>query len=339
MQKNKAPYIAIAIICVFLGIARSSVIEEWPWYTHVGFYFVQVAFLIGVWELIQFINKKLEKFYSFEESPVTRISLQVLVSILIFLPFILLTVRLLRPYMPSFVDSRYLTLLYMLVLFVLLFLNFSFYAYQFFQQWKRSLEEKMTLKLEAEKLEREKSLMQYHHLRNQVNPHFLFNTLTSLDGLIGSDPDLASQFVRHLSKVYRYVLEHSENVVVALHTELDFIQHYVAVLQTKFGEGIQFNIRVSDEAKEKGIAMVTLQMLIDNAIKHNVVRAATPLQIAICDEGEFLSVKNNKQIRKQLELSTKHGLHHLRTLYHYISAVDVQINDTDKYFEVKLPLL
>jgi sensor histidine kinase YesM len=339
MKKLKAPYIVIAILCVFLGIARYSVIQTWPWYAHAGLYFFQIAFLIGIWEVIQVVNKKLEKFYSFEQNPVTRISLQVLVSILILMPLVFLTVHLLRPYMPPFVDDRYLTLLYMLVLFVLLFFNFSFYAYQFFQQWKASSEEKMTLKLEAERLEREKSLMQYHHLRNQVNPHFLFNTLTSLDGLIVSDPELASLFVRHLSKVYRYVLEHSENEVVTLQTELDFIQHYIAVLQMKFCEGIQFAINISDGAKEKGIAMVTLQMLIDNAIKHNIVRAANPLQISINDEGDFLLVKNNKQIRKQLELSTKHGLNHLRTLYSYISPVDVEIIDTDETFEVKLPLL
>lgn len=339
MKKNKAPYIVIAIMCVSLGIARSSIIEAWPWYAHVGLYFFQVAFLISLWELIQYLNKKLEKYYSFEESPITRITLQVLVSILVFLPVVILSVHLARPYMPAFIDNRYLTLLYMLILFVLLFLNFGFYAYQFFLQWKHSSEEKMTLKLEAEKLEREKSLMQYHHLRNQVNPHFLFNTLTSLDGLIVTDPELASQFVRHLSKVYRYVLEHAENEVVSLQTELDFIQHYVAVLKIKFGEGIQFDIQVSDKAKEKGVAMVTLQMLVDNAIKHNMVRTASPLHITICDEGEFLHIKNNKQTRKQLELSTKHGLHHLRTLYRYLSTIDVQIDDADKYFEVKLPLL
>jgi sensor histidine kinase YesM len=311
----------------------------WPWYAHVGLYFIQVAFLIGIWELIQVINRKLEKYYSFEQSPVTRISLQVLVSILIFLPVVFLFVHLAKPFMPDFVDNRYLTLLYMLVLFVLLFLNFSFYAYKFFQQWKASSEEKTTLKLEAEKLEREKALMQYHHLRNQVNPHFLFNTLTSLDGLIVSNPELASQFVRHLSKVYRYVLEHSENEVVSLQTELDFIQHYIAILQTKFGEGIQFHISVSEKAKEKGIAMVTLQMLIDNAIKHNMVRASSPLQIIISDVDDFLSIRNNKQVRKQLELSTKHGLHHLKTLYHYISSTDIEIIDTDDSFEIKLPLL
>jgi len=339
MKNNRVPYVAIAVICIFLGVARGYIIEAWPWYAHIGVYFIQVIFLIGVWELIQLVNKQLEKFYSFEESPLTRISLQVLVSVLIFLPIIFLTVHFLRPYMPSFVDSRFMTLIYILVLFVLLFLNFSFYAYRFFQDWKQSSEEKMALKLEAEKLEREKSLMQYHHLRNQVNPHFLFNTLTSLDGLIISDPELASQFVRHLSKVYRYVLEHSENEVVSLQTELDFIQHYIAVLQTKFGAGIQFKIDISAHAKEKGIAMVTLQMLIDNAIKHNIVRAATPLKVIISDEGNFLTIKNNKQVRKQLELSTKHGLHHLRTLYHFISSTDVQIIDTDEYFEVKLPLL
>jgi sensor histidine kinase YesM len=339
MKKNKAPYIAIAIICVFLGIARSSIMEEWPWFAHIGVYFFQVLFLIGIWELIQVINKKLEKFYSFEESPVTRIALQVLVSVLLFLPMVILLVNFFRPYMPSFVDKRFLTLLYMLVLFVLLFLNFSFYAYRFFQEWKQSSEEKTRLKLEAEKLEREKALMQYHHLRNQVNPHFLFNTLTSLDGLIVTDPELASQFVRHLSKVYRYVLEHSENEVVSLQLELEFIQHYMAILQMKFGKGIQFTVNVSDRAKEKGVAMVTLQMLIDNAIKHNIIRAATPLCITITDDDGFLTVKNNKQVRKQLELSTKNGLRHLCTLYHYISSIDVEVVETDEFFEVKLPLL
>ncbi|HZF65129.1 MAG TPA: histidine kinase [Chitinophagaceae bacterium] len=339
MKKNRAPYLAIAFICVLLGIARGTIINEWPWYAHVGIYFFQVAFLIGIWELIQVVNKKLEKFYSFEESPVTRICLQVLVSVLIFLPVVFLSVHLARPYMPEFVDSRFLTLLYMLVLFVLLFLNFGFYAYRFFQEWKQSSEEKMALKLQAEKLQREKSLMQYHHLRNQVNPHFLFNTLTSLDGLIVSDPELASQFVRHLSKVYRYVLEHSENEVVSLHTELEFIGHYIAILQMKFGKGIQFTINVSDKTKEKGIAMVTLQMLIDNAIKHNIVRSATPLYITISDGEGFISIKNNKQIRKQLELSTKNGLHNLCTLYQYISSIEVQVKETEEFFEVKLPLL
>jgi two-component system LytT family sensor kinase len=91
-------------------------------------------------------------------------------------------------------------MLYMLVLFVLLFFNFQLLCLPFFPGMETIFRGKMTLKLEAEKLEREKSLMQYHHLRNQVNPHFLFNTLTSLDGLIVSDPELASQFVRHLSK-------------------------------------------------------------------------------------------------------------------------------------------
>jgi hypothetical protein len=105
MKKNKAPYLVIAIICVFLGIARSSIMEEWPWYAYVGIYFFQVLFLIGVWELIQVINKKLEKFYSFEESPVTRIALQVLVSVLLFLPMVILLVNFFRPYMPSFVPD------------------------------------------------------------------------------------------------------------------------------------------------------------------------------------------------------------------------------------------
>lgn len=186
---------------------------------------------------------------------------------------------------------------------------------------------------------RERSLMQYQHLKNQVNPHFLFNTLTSLDGLILSDPELASQFVRHLSKVYRYVLEHSESEVVSLQTELDFIAHYISVLNMKHSSALQIDVSVSEAAREKGIAMVTLQLLIDNAIKHNMVHMKTPLHITVKDNDGLLSIRNNKQLRKQMETSTKHGLKHLRQLYTYLTPSPVIIADAETYFEVKLPLL
>jgi sensor histidine kinase YesM len=306
---------------------------------HLVAFAIQTGMFIGLWELIQVINNKLERFYSFEEKPVTRIVLQVLVSILFFLPVFFITFYFVRPYLPTYVDSRFMALIYLLILFVLLFLNFSFYAYRFFLEWQRSADEKARFQVQAERSEREKALMQYHHLRNQVNPHFLFNTLTSLDGLIVSDPELASQFVRHLSKVYRYVLEHSEREVVSLQTELDFIGHYMAVLKLKYNNALHFNIDVSTEAAEKGIAMVTLQMLIDNAVKHNMVHATSPLTISIHDADGFLCVKNNKQLRKQMVVSTKHGLQHLQNLYSYLSASPVAIEESKSYFLVKLPLL
>ena len=181
--------------------------------------------------------------------------------------------------------------------------------------------------------------MQYHHLKNQVNPHFLFNTLTSLDGLIKSNPSLASDFVQHLSKVYRYVLEHKENEVVTLQTELNFIQHYLSLLKIRHKEGIDVRIRISDDGMDKGIVMVTLQMLIDNAIKHNIVQPASPLAIEIFDADGYLHIRNNKQLKRQIELSSKQGLDQLRQLYKYLTDKQVVINEHDHQFEVNLPLL
>jgi LytS/YehU family sensor histidine kinase len=176
-------------------------------------------------------------------------------------------------------------------------------------------------------------------LKNQVNPHFLFNTFSSLDGLIQTDPDLASDFVRHLSKVYRYVLEHKENEVVSLQTEVDFIQHYISLLNIRYKNVLEIRINISPVAMEKGIVMVTLQMLIDNAIKHNSLETEAPLMIRIWDEEGYLHISNNKQLRRQIESSNRQGLEQLKELYHFLTTQEVLVQETSETFEINLPLL
>ena len=195
------------------------------------------------------------------------------------------------------------------------------------------------LQVQTARLEKEKSLMQYHHLKNQVNPHFLFNTLTSLDGLIRSNAPLASEFVQHLSKVYRYVLEHKENEVVNIEEELNFMEHYISLLKIRHKDALEISIEISAGGKEKGIVMVTLQMLIDNAIKHNILQSASPLQIRVYDADGYLHIRNNKQLKRQIEHSSKQGLTQLRQLYGYLDDRPVHINDQADFFEVNLPLL
>jgi LytS/YehU family sensor histidine kinase len=201
------------------------------------------------------------------------------------------------------------------------------------------VERNARLQVQTAQLEKERSMMQYHHLKNQVNPHFLFNTLTSLDGLIQSNPELASDFVRHLAKVYRYVLEHKENEVVSIQTELDFIDHYISLLSIRYGDALQININVSEEGREKGIVMVTLQMLIDNAIKHNMLQEVSPLVITIWDRNKCLHIRNNKQLKRKIELSSKQGLQQLGQLYNFLNKEPVTIKDEQNSFEVNLPLL
>jgi two-component system, LytTR family, sensor kinase len=229
----------------------------------------------------------------------------------------------------------------MIVLFVLMIFlfNFSFYAGYFFKNWQKSLEEKGKLELEAVELEKEKSKLQYHQLRNQVNPHYLFNMLSSLDGLIQTQPELASEFVRHMAKVYRYVLQHKENEVVNLQEELEFLEHYIQLLKVRYKESLAIHCNISEPSKECGIVMVTLQMLIDNAIKHNVLQTLLPLKIVIWDEAGYLCIHNNKQLRKQIETSNNEGLKQLKQLYSFLTDKQIIIENTEDHFTVKIPLL
>ena len=334
-----SPYVFIAILCVVVGIFRGIILIDFPWYVHIISFFGQFITMSAIWQLVGFINHQLEKKFSFEQRPATQIALQVLVTIVLLSPVFITSFLLARPYLPSFVDSRVLALFSILLIMALMVMTFGYYTYDLFIKNKNAREEKARMQLEAAQLEKEKSMMQYHHLKNQVNPHFLFNTLASLDGLIQSNPNLASEFVKHLSKVYRYVLEHKENEVVNMQTELNFIQHYISLLQIRYKDSIQIKLSVSAQGMEKGIVMVTLQMLIDNAIKHNIVQSESPLHISICDEGDYLYIRNNKQLRKQIETSNKHGLQQLQQLYSFITAKPVLINDGKDFFEVKLPLL
>jgi LytS/YehU family sensor histidine kinase len=241
--------------------------------------------------------------------------------------------------LPVFANRQFIAIAIALFVILIFLFNFGFYAFYFFTNWQQSVEEKAQLQVHAADLEREKSLLQYHQLKNQVNPHFLFNTLTSLDGLIQTDPELASDFVRHLSKVYRYVLQHKENEVVSIAEELEFIDHYVNLLHIRYCEGLRVQIDITHEAKEKGIVMVTLQMLIDNAIKHNIVQPEKPLLLHVYNDSNALVVENNKQLRKQIETSNGQGLQQLKQLYQFLSGTEPVVTETADSFTIRIPFL
>ncbi|HSC38333.1 MAG TPA: histidine kinase, partial [Chitinophagaceae bacterium] len=274
-----------------------------------------------------------------EQSPGTQIALQMLVTMVLLSPVFYFTYTFVKPFLPSFITSKYLVLLIAVFVMLIMLMIFGYYTYNLFIKNKAATEERGRLQLEAAQLEKQMSMMQYHHLKNQVNPHFLFNTLTSLDGLIQSNPPLASDFVRHLSRVYRYVLEHKENEVVSLETEVDFIGHYISLLQIRYKESLDIQLNISAAGREKGIVMVTLQMLIDNAVKHNSLQPGRPLRIKIWDEGDSLHIHNNLQLRKQIETSNRHGLKQLKELYSFLTPRPVAVIEREAYFEINLPLL
>ena len=192
----------------------------------------------------------------------------------------------------------------------------------------------------AERLEKEKSQVQFDNLKNQLNPHFLFNALTSLNGLIFENQGLASQFLQHLSKVYRYVLQNKDKNFVPLQTELDFIENYVFLLRTRFQQALgQLQFDISEAGRERAIVPVTLQILIENALKHNIADVERPLKVEVMTIGDYFVVSNNLQLRKLVETSNKQGLENLRSLYQFLTKKPVIVEQTDDRFAVKIPLL
>ncbi|MDX1942891.1 MAG: histidine kinase [Saprospiraceae bacterium] len=202
----------------------------------------------------------------------------------------------------------------------------------FYDRWKKSM-------IEAERLRRENVESQLEGLRSQVNPHFLFNSLNTLIYIIPEDPQRAVRFVQMLSKVYRYILEIREKKLITLEEELKFLEAYVFLLKERFGENLRIQLNVPSSFDHFQIIPLSLQMLFENAIKHNIISAEKPLNIEVFIENQHLVVRNNLQKKKQVMSSTKVGLENIQHRYAFFSDNEVKIDESGAFFSVHLPLI
>jgi len=213
-------------------------------------------------------------------------------------------------------------------------LIYAFIRWRFLEQSRiHALENK------AQLLEKEKALVMYENLKQHLNPHFLFNSLASLKSLIRVDQKNAGEFLERMSKIYRYILKSRENELVSLKEELAFAQTYITLQQARFRQGLQVTIKVDESFDHFRIVPVTLQNLIENAIKHNFTDEDTPLVIEIFVEGNYLVVMNNLQKKEFVETSNKQGLINMRALYTYLDSRPMQIIENRDSFVVKIPLI
>ncbi|HJW29162.1 MAG TPA: two-component regulator propeller domain-containing protein, partial [Saprospiraceae bacterium] len=209
----------------------------------------------------------------------------------------------------------------------------------FFRYRIRHRESLLELKGKAQLLEKEKTLVMYENLKQHLNPHFLFNSLTSLSSLIRVDQEMASDFLDNMSKVYRYILKNRDNETVPVSEELNFIRMFTQLQQTRFGDALKVNINIDEDTMYRRLAPVTLQNLVENAIKHNIADQDSPLVIDIYAEGEYLVVRNNLQKKHFVETSNQQGLASMQSLYQYLSHRPMLIEDGPDYFTVKIPLI
>lgn len=210
-----------------------------------------------------------------------------------------------------------------------------FHAKGFMINWKKAMTKESTQQQIVAKTETAK----FESLKNQLDPHFLFNSLNVLTSLIGENPNQAEKFTTKLSKVYRYVLEQRNKDLVPITEELNFAKTYMQLLGMRFEDAVKFNIPDLVSNNDLKIVPLSLQLLLENAVKHNVVSSSKPLEISIYEEDNYLIIENNINPKEAIGKSTKVGLQNIADRYGLITQKGVKIENNNKTFKVSLPLL
>ncbi|WP_374461777.1 2TM domain-containing protein [Chryseobacterium taeanense] len=180
---------------------------------------------------------------------------------------------------------------------------------------------------------------QFESLKNQLDPHFLFNSLNVLSSLIDENPKHAQKFTASMSKIYRYVLEQKDKELVTVEDELEFAKTYCELLKTRFEDSVGFVFDVKKEDYRKFVVPLSLQLLLENCIKHNFATSSKPLLIKIFSENDTLCIENNLQVREQIKESSGIGLSNIVQRYSLLTKKNVFIEKSEDYFKVKLPVI
>ncbi len=193
---------------------------------------------------------------------------------------------------------------------------------------------------QEEKLEQEKIEFQFETLRSQVNPHFLFNSFNTLISVIEDDPKLATEYVEQLSNFFRNIIAYKDVELITVKEEISLLENYIYIQTRRYGNSLALSADIDEEVlKNRHIPPLTLQLLAENAIKHNSISHETPLRIELFTEADYLVIKNNVNPRFTRESSTGMGLQNIIHRYKILTATPVLVNDDKKYFTVSVPLI
>lgn len=211
--------------------------------------------------------------------------------------------------------------------------------FYYFVERERSKKQLQAEMLRSARLQKENFQAQLENLKDQVNPHFLFNSLNVLVSLIPQDAERATEFTRKLSELYRSFLDNFSEQLIPLRKELEIIDAYIFLLKTRFGEAVRFETQIPSQAKDLQLPPGSLQVLLENAIKHNGSTRKKPLLIEIYSDGDSLVVRNNLQPRLEQVESTNTGLKNILSRYSFLSDKKPEFLKTETHFVAKLPLL
>ena len=191
----------------------------------------------------------------------------------------------------------------------------------------------------AEKYKKDSIESKFNNLKNKINPHFLFNTFNALSEVIEENPPKASKLVNELTDVYRYVFDNQETNWVSLKRELDFIYAYINLFKMRFEDNLVTNITIPSKYHDYNIAPLTLQILVENAIKHNIISSKKPLSITIEAKDSSITVRNTLQLKSIINSGSSFGLKNLKERYKHLTDSIVDISETNDEFIVTVPLI
>ena len=218
---------------------------------------------------------------------------------------------------------------------IALLISAILHAKGFIEAWKSSTKQEVV----QQKLIAKSANAQFESLKNQLDPHFLFNSLNVLSSLIDENPGQAQRFTASMSKIYRYVLEQKDKELVTVEEELNFAKTYCDLLKTRFEDSVSFDFKVNDKDLKSYVVPLSLQLLLENCIKHNFATSAKPLHIKIYSENGNLLIENNLQQREQVKESAGIGLSNIVQRYSLLTKQNVFIEKSATFFKVKIPIL
>jgi sensor histidine kinase YesM len=221
---------------------------------------------------------------------------------------------------------------YLVAIIITLVVTLAFHAFYFYKAYAEN-------KVKEQKVIAGTASAQFESLKNQIDPHFLFNSLNVLSSLIEENPDNAQKFTTSLSKIYRYVLEQKDKELVSVEEELSFAKTYMNLLKMRFENSISYELPTDFDNPEAKVVPLSLQLLLENTIKHNVVSEQKPLHIKIYIENNYLIVENNLQKKEVLQDRKGVGLQNIVNRYGLISERKVLVDQTETAFKVKIPIL
>ena len=293
------------------------------------------GFIVGwtIWKGNQVLGWLLDKKVPWNVKPVFALSVHLSSSILYTLIDILVVNYLVYRYVfgvDVFSDLRRFFVFFTIQFGIALLVTTIFYVKHYFVSWRKLVQREAEFK-------RETLSLQYETLKSYVNPHFLFNSLSVLSSLVEKDVTKSQEFIKQLSDIYRYVLEQKDKELVPLEQELNFVGAYINLHRIRHGDNLKVTVNVDN--KSGYVIPLSMQILLENAFKHNIISEDEPLDVVIWREDDYIIVRNNLQVRKTINDANGIGLDTISRSYDFHTAKKLIVDKDDHFFTVKLPVL